>query len=154
MKSNRVGLKLGIAFSALIAILVGIGVLGMHQMSKMNDRTQEVTDVRWAKVKLAREALHYSDWNNRITMEVFLVDDKQRIPAMLVQRAANTRTITGIYQKIASQCSTEEEKALLAKIDAFRAPYVNSYLAALDLLVKQDKPQAAREMMVGVTLPN
>jgi len=154
MKSNRIGLKLGIAFSVLIAILIGIGVLSLHQMSRMNDRTQEVTDVLWAKVKLAQEALHYSDLNNRITMEAFLVDDKQQIAGMLVQRAANTRTITEIYKKIGSQCSTEEETALLAKVQAVRAPYVNGYLTALDLLIRQDKPRAARQMMIDVTIPN
>src|SRR5271156_1529706 len=103
MKSNRVGLTLGVAFILLIAILIGVGFLGLGRMSLMNDDTQDVTDVRWPKVKLAREALHYSDLNNRITMEVFLLDDKQQIAALLEQRAQNTQKISAILKQIEKQ---------------------------------------------------
>ena len=46
------------------------------------------------------------------------------------------------------------KNAALAKVDATRKPYIDSYLKALDLLIKQDKPQQARKVMVDVTLPN
>jgi signal transduction histidine kinase len=154
MKSKRVSLTLGVAFSLLIAILIGVGLLGLGQMSRMNDKTQDVTDVRWVKVKLSREALHYSDLNNRITMEVFLLEDKQKIAALLDERARNTEIISSILQQIEAQVSSNDEKAALAKVAATRKPYVDSYLKALDLLIKQEKPEEARKVMVEVTLPN
>jgi len=154
MKSNRAGLTLGVAFSLLIAILIGVGLLGLGQMSRMNDRTQDVTDVRWLKVKLAREALHYSDLNNRITMEVFLLEDKQKIAALLDERAKNTEKISAILQQIEAHISNDDETTALAKVGATRKPYIDSYLKALDLLIKKNKPQEARKVLVDVTLPN
>ena len=115
---------------------------------------RNVTDVRWLKVKLAREALHYSDLNNRITMEVFLLEDKQKIAALLKERADNTEKISAILRQIQAHVSSDNENAALAKVDATRKPYIDSYLKALDLLIKQDKPQQARKVMVDVTLPN
>jgi signal transduction histidine kinase len=147
-------MTLGVAFILLIAILVGVGLLGLGQMSLMNDKTQDVTDVRWLKVKLAREALHYSDLNNRITMEVFLLEDKQKITALLQERASNTDKISAILQQIQAHVSSADEEAALAKVDTTRKPYVDSYLKALDLLIKRDKPQGARKVMIDVTLPN
>jgi signal transduction histidine kinase len=154
MKSNRVGLKLGVAFISLIIILLGVGFLGLGRMGKMNDEIQDVVDYRWQKVKLAREALHYSDLNNRITMQLFLMEDKQKIALLMDERARNTEKISLLLKEIQRQAQTDKERALLADVWATRSPYVNSYLRALDLLLKQNKPQEARTAMVNVTLPD
>jgi diguanylate cyclase (GGDEF)-like protein len=151
---NQIGLKLGVAFGVLIAIVIGVGFLGLVRMSHMNADTQEVTDVRWAKVKLAFEALHYSELNNRLTMEVFLLEDQQQIARLLEQRTGNSDRISAILEQIQPQVSGDEERASLDKVAATRKPYIASYLNALDLLITQDKPKEARNLMVNVVLAN
>jgi hypothetical protein len=71
MNGRSIGLKLGLAFDILVVILVGIGILGISRMDRINADLQEVLGRRWAKLRLSREALRYSNQNSRITMQIF-----------------------------------------------------------------------------------
>src|SRR3954471_21684839 len=115
MTINRVSLKLGIAFGALIAILVGVGWLGLDRMAKMNAEIQEITDRRWQRVQLSREALQYSALNSRITMQVFLTQDRAEINRLLELRASNTEKISQLMKRIQAEVESAEEKKLIAE---------------------------------------
>jgi len=154
VKNEYIGFRLGIAFSLLITILVGVGWLGLSRMGRINADLEEIVNKRWAKVQLAREAMNYSSLNNRITMEIFLLRDREEIDPLLVRRAENTERISILVKKIEAQLESEREKELLAAVNAARWPYVNSYKHALRLLLEEHKPEEAREAMVRVTLPN
>ena len=154
MKNEYIGLRLGIAFSLLIAILVGVGWSGLSRMGRINADLEEIVNKRWAKVQLAREAMNYSSLNNRITMEIFLLKDREEIDPLLVRRAENTERISILVKKIEAQIESEKEKELLAAVNTARWPYVDSYKHALRLLLEEHKPEEAREAMVRVTLPN
>lgn len=153
MNARPVGIKLAAAFAILVAILVGIGVLGLSRMDQINARLEDVLGRHWAKLQLAREALMYSNQNSRITMEIFLVDDKRLIGPLLASRAENTIRISELVEKIKRQCDSPEECQLLADVESARTPYVTSYLQALHLLVDEQQPQAARAVMVHETTP-
>ena len=154
MKNEYIGLRLGIAFSLLIAILVGVGWSGLSRMGRINADLEEIVNKRWAKVQLAREAMNYSSLNNRITMEIFLLKDREEIDPLLVRRAENAERISILVKKIEAQIESEKEKELLAAVNTARWPYVDSYKHALRLLLEEHKPEEAREAMVRVTLPS
>ena len=153
MNARPVGIKLGAAFAILVAILIGIGILGLSRMDQINAHLEDVLGRHWAKLQLAREAVMYSNQNSRITMEIFLVDDKRLIQPLLARRAENTEKISALMEKIKSQCDTTDECQLLAAVETARIPYVTSYLRALHLLVDEKQPQAARAIMVQETSP-
>ena len=119
----------------------------------MNDKTQEITDRRGAKVLLAHEALRYSSRNSRITMQIFLLDDSNAIASLLEERANNTKRISELLKRIEAELESEKEKALIAAIWTNRDPYVESYQRALSLLLKKGQPAAGREMMAKVVTP-
>ena len=148
-----IALKLGAAFGILVAMLIGVGILGLDRMDQINANLGDVLGRRWAKLQLAREALMYSNRNSRITMEMFLVNDKRLIDPLLARRAENTEKISGLVEKINAQCDSAEECQLLAAVENARAPYVSSYLRALHLLVDEKQPEAARAIMVQETTP-
>jgi PAS domain S-box-containing protein len=154
MKTRRVTLKLGAAFALLIGILLGIGWLGLSRMALMNANVQEISDRRWHAVQLSREALRYSALNSRITMQIFLLDDRGEIEPLLEQRAANTAKISELLKQIEAKLESGEERELVAKIWAKRNPYVESYKHALRLLLEENQTAAAREMMAKVVTPN
>jgi len=148
-----IGMKLGAAFTILIAILIGIGSLGLSRMDQINAHLEEVLGRHGAKLQLAREALMYSNRNSRITLEIFLLDDKHLIDPLLATRAENTQKISALVEKIKSQCSSTDECQLLAAVEDARAPYVASYLRALHVLIDEKRPEAARAIMVQETTP-
>ncbi|MGD0464631.1 MAG: ATP-binding protein [Tepidisphaeraceae bacterium] len=154
MKADRIGFRLGVAFGVLIAALILLGSFALRQMSNTNVAVQEVVAQRWHKVQLAREALHYSTLNNRITMQVFLMTDRKEIGVLECARASNTEVITRLLKEIESAVESEDERSLLAKVGAARRVYVTSYLAALNLLLNEGKPDEARQMIVKVAIPN
>src|SRR5258706_10815382 len=124
MKSQKVTLTLGTAFVILIAILLGIGWLGLSRMALMNRKIQEVTDRRWPKVQLSRDALRYSALNSRITMQIFLLQDRKEIDPLLKQRAENTEKISEALKKIEADLESESERALINAVWTNRIPYV------------------------------
>ena len=146
-------LKLGTAFGLLIAILIGIGILGLSRMDQVNANLEYVIGRRWSNLQLARQALTYSNQNSRITLEVFLLNDRRLIEPLLATRAENTNKISQLVEKLQRQCDSAEECRLLAAVNDARAPYVNSYLRALHLLVDENQPEAGRVIMVQETIP-
>lgn len=151
--SKHIGLRLGTAFAVLIAILVGIGQLGLRRTREINETLSDITGRRSAKVQLAREALKFSNRNSRLTMEIFLVQDRALIDRLLATRAENTRKISELVAEIERRCESEKEKQLLAAVETTRKPYIDSYLRALHLLVEEKKHDAAEAVMVNETLP-
>jgi diguanylate cyclase (GGDEF)-like protein len=153
MMNNHVGTKLGLAFGVLIAILVGGGFFALRRLDQTNATLLNVLDESWVNLHLAREALVYSSQNSRITMEIFLLSDRRLADPLLAKRAENTQKITELVSKIEKQCDSPEEKRLLAAVQEARAPYVQSYLRALHILLDEHKVEAARSIMIQETTP-
>jgi hypothetical protein len=53
MKNKYVGLRLGVAFAILIAIVAGIGQFGLRRMHEINETLQDITGRRSAKLQLS-----------------------------------------------------------------------------------------------------
>jgi len=154
VKKNTIAAKLAIAFGLLISILLGVGWLGLSRMGRLNDEQEEIIGKRWAKVQLAREALSFSNQNNRLTMQVFLLHDKDEIAKLLVERVETSDKISALVKKIeAAGFDSEQEERLFEAVRRARTPYVDSYKQAQELLLHQHKAEEAREMMINVVFP-
>jgi len=142
-----------LAFAVLIALLAGIGQLGLRRMKEVDNTLTDIMGRRLNNVRLAREALTLSNRNSRITMELFLLQDRAQIGMLLAERSENTKKISSLVAEIESRCESEKEKRALSAVDRARKPYVESYLRALHLLVDERKHEAAVAVMVNETLP-
>src|ERR1019366_4277348 len=141
------------AFAVLIAMLVGIGQSGLRRMKEIEENLGDINGRRSDKLRLSREALRLSNRNSRITMEIFLVQDRAQTSMLLATRAENTKKISELVAEIASRCESEKEKQRLSAVEGARKPYIDSYLRALHLLVDERKHDAAASVMVNETLP-
>ncbi len=153
LKSRQIAVRLGISFSAVLAILVAVGWMGMHQMARDNAKLEEIQGRDWTMLIVAQEALRYSSANSRITMQLFLLQDEEQIRALLVTRAENTKIIGELLDKIEALSNTDDEKKLIAVIKARRQPYVESYKRALHLLLDEKKFGQAVQIMTQETTP-
>lgn len=153
LKSRQIAVRLGISFSALLAILIAVGWMGMHQMARDNAKLEEIQGRDWTMLIVAQEALRYSSANSRITMQVFLLRDEEQIKPLLVTCAENTKIIGELLDKIEALSNTDDEKKLIAVIKARRQPYVESYKRALHLLLDERKVTQAVRIMTQETTP-
>ena len=153
LKTGAAHLWLAATFAVLIVIIVGLGVLNLIESGQVNDEIQKITSVQWRKAHLAREALQTSSLNSRNTMEVFLVSDPKLVEALLAERKENSRQIAALLSQLSHLANDPKEQVKLADIQTKREAYMKSYLAALDLLVSQVKPDQARRQLTEDALP-
>ena len=153
MKGVTSHLWLAVIFGILIAIIAVLGGLNLHEAAEVGTQINDITGPQWRKVRMAMDALELSSENSRVTMQIFLHSDQKTITLLLQQRQSNSAQITNLLSQITPLAETPEEKHLLNVIQAARKPYVESYLAALDLLLRQSRPEDARLHWTTDTLP-
>src|ERR1035441_2718065 len=150
MRSKHTRLRLGVAFAVLITMLVGIGQLGPRRMKEIEENLSDITGRRSDKLQLAREALILSNRNSRITMELFLVQDRAQTGMLLATRAENTKTISELVAEITSRCESEKEKQGLSAAKGARQSYIHRSLHGRHLLVDEREHDAAVAVMIKI----
>jgi|GEM_PF-2210289 len=153
MNAQSIKFSLGFAFAVLIAILAAVGLLALDRMERVKADMNYLVQHCWNKVELSRQALGYSTANNRITLQVFLLTNQTDIDLLLAQRKQNTEKISELFTNLQQVLDSAPERQLLADVNTARTPYVASYQRALKLQFQEHQPEAARAMMVQVTLP-
>src|SRR5713226_6051011 len=134
MKNWKIGTRLMAGFGVLIALLVGVGWLGLDRMSQMNDNLDAIAKKQWGKVRLAQDALALVNDNARITMEMFIVKDKAAQDHLVELQDENKHKITEAIQKIETGLDQEKSKILFANVKEARAAYVESFQHARKLI--------------------
>jgi PAS domain S-box-containing protein len=150
---SGLGVRLGLCFVLLIGTLITVGYLGVHELHNLNLGFSEIVEHQWVKVQLSRRAQSYSNQNNRINMQVFLIENDQERESVLAQRSKNSEEISKLIQALSNRVETTKEQELLDTIEQKRAPYVQSYRTALHMLVNENQPDVAREIMSREVLP-
>ena len=135
-------------FGLLIALMIGLGMFNLVEADRVNRSFERMADTQWRKTQLATRALEISSQNSRVTMEIFLQSDPRQINSLLQQRQENTDLVTGLLNQLGPLTQGREERELLVRIGEVRKSYVASYVAALDLLLRQRQPVAARQMLI------
>ncbi|MGA2966683.1 MAG: PAS domain S-box protein [Terriglobales bacterium] len=153
LASRQVAVRLGLAFSILVALLIAVGDLGLRRMDRINADLQDITGKQWAKVRLSRDTESSSNRNSRITMQIFLLKDREQIDTLLATRVETSKRTSALLAELENLCKSEEEKRQLAVIKDARRSYMDSYLRALHLLVDENKRNAAIAVMVQETTP-
>jgi diguanylate cyclase (GGDEF)-like protein/PAS domain S-box-containing protein len=154
LKSKQhIGLRLGVAFAVLIALLLGIAQLGLRRMQTIDETLGDITGRQLTNLQLARKALALSNDNNRIVMQIVLVENRALVKTMLATRSENTKEITTLVDESERRCASEKEKQLLSAVKRARKPYVESYLRAIHLLVDDGRHDEAEAVVVNEVLP-
>ena len=153
MENKYVGLRLGVAFAVLIALLAGIGQFGLHRMQTIDATLAEITGRLLTDLDLARRALAISNDNDRIVMQIVLVKDKALIETLLATRSDNSKEIARLVEQSERRCDSEKEYQLVSAVKRTRIPYVESSLRAIHLHVDEGKRDEAEAALVNETLP-
>lgn len=97
----KVGIRLGISFGVVLLLMLAIVVVGLNNMAKMNQSTEQIVKDRHVKAVLVNDAIARTFDNGRSTRNLLLLDDAQGIEK-------NKQTI---------QANREKIKAALDQLD-------------------------------------
>ena len=153
MKNLRIGTKLGAAFGVLIAMLVGAGWLGVSRMARINAEIEEIVGVRWAQIQRTDKALARVNDNARITLQYFLITDKDGFDQLLSRQDENKREITELMEGIEAGLTSDRGRQLFAAVKQSRVPYVESFTRARKHL-DQGRREEATAVATQEMIPN
>jgi PAS domain S-box-containing protein len=156
MRRDSTWLKVGVAFGSLIALLIGVGWLGLSRMGQINTTTNRLFDEHSQKLEAARQTASYFTSNYRIVIRLFLMeprDKEEETAALVAQLKENTLKGSAAWKQIESGPATAAEKEMIRNINTAGGPAYESLMKAVSLLVDQGKAGDARKIIVDDTLP-
>jgi two-component system cell cycle sensor histidine kinase/response regulator CckA len=155
VRRDSAGLKLEIAFGCLIALLIGVGWLGLSRMGQINASTNRLFDERWERLYAARLATSFFNSNNRIIMQFFLTEgmNREEASALAAQMKENNLQASATWKRIETAQISDAERELLRKVTAAKLPADESLERTSALLVNQGKTKEVNKLMVEETLP-
>jgi two-component system, cell cycle sensor histidine kinase and response regulator CckA len=148
MKRISIGVRLSIAFSIVVSILIAVGWSGLNRMARINADLNDINYKRWSKIQLAQEAVTYSNLNNRLLQGAILSGRQEQVASLLDERERNSHRITDIFQTLQKAAESPRERELLRQLDEERAATIEAVGRLTDLL-KAGKFQQGRALMVG-----
>lgn len=141
----KIGIRLGGAFAAVLVLLALIAGLGIYQMSRLNDGTEQLVKQSWVKAKLANLALDNARGSIARIFEAVASTDEQTTKNALGRLEANTLAFDDALSKLRPMLVTDEGKANFAKAKEARNRYVTAYGKALAALKDGNHDDAAKQ---------
>ncbi|WP_338768238.1 methyl-accepting chemotaxis protein [Massilia sp. METH4] len=152
MSNLNIGARLGLGFGAVLALLLAVLVLGLTSMTRIGERADDI--VHDKNVKLATANIMVDNVRNiALALTTTIVTPSTQQMNAELQKVANYRKLyDDARQKLEGMLDTEQEKALLAKVDRALADgrAKNDKLIALR---KDGEIQDATEYLLGTSGP-
>jgi two-component system, cell cycle sensor histidine kinase and response regulator CckA len=155
MRRDSTGLKVGITFGCLVALLTGVGWLGLSRMQQINASQNEILNRDVAKLQLANEVVFYVNSNYRMTTTLVLMKhrDSEDVEWYPPKRAENRARIDLDERKIKELAGSAKEKELLDKIEQAGGLSTRSVSDIVEMLRHTGQESAARASMTEKTIP-
>ena len=137
----NIGTRLTLAFSAVIALALVVGIIGVTRLAVLSNELQLIRDDRVPKVTKLAEVTDYVNLIARELRNAIIFSDAEKVKASL-QTAGEARTkISSILEEVAPTIVSEEGKKNLAALMEARAAYVPVQQRFMDT-VTADKESA------------
>src|SRR5258707_5706880 len=100
VNDSRLGMRVGLSFGLLIALMLAVGWVGLRQLRRVDADFAKMVDQRWSKVQLSRRGQDYSKIHNRINKQIVLGWDETNIQPLMVPRAEDNDKGTDLLQTL------------------------------------------------------
>jgi methyl-accepting chemotaxis protein len=139
----RVGTRLAIAFGVVLALLVGVLLVGISRMALVNDLLHSITAENnvelWDSANIRQDVLRMGSLTRDLLLtsdEATLQVDRDKLQKREEQLAADVDILDRLFESIASTTSTEKD--LMSKIKQMAPDYASS-AARVEQLGAQNK---------------
>ncbi|MGB8930721.1 MAG: methyl-accepting chemotaxis protein, partial [Anaeromyxobacteraceae bacterium] len=135
MAKLRIGTRLALAFTFLIAVLIAVGWVGLSRMASINEHLDEVAIQRWGKAQIAAEGANRAQLQASLTGQLFLSKDEADVARVLEAMDANRRAAVVLVERREANVVQARGKELLQRVKEARAGYLEPYGRAKQLLL-------------------
>jgi methyl-accepting chemotaxis protein len=133
---------MALSFGVLLILLIGVGVFSLDRMHRLEQSTEALARVQFAKVKLAQSGLQHVNSNARIALDLFLMTDSKERDERIATQKEQTGEITQIYAEVEKRLTSDREKDLFANIIAARQRYIGERTKAERVLQEGNRDLA------------
>ncbi len=138
----RIGPRLALGFAVLVVLLAAIMALGLYNMARNEARTENIVNEQWKTANLAQRMVILTNANQQRTIEMlFAATPEERLQAQNAILDVR-KNVTQTQDELVSRLDTEEGKALMAKVQAVRGNYKNSFDKIMQLLAASKHDEA------------
>jgi methyl-accepting chemotaxis protein len=148
----KLGARLGLGFAFVFALLIAIVAVAFSGSMLLGGATDKLVNQDWVKAQSVHEIDVITRSNARMTIELFLTNDKDQIARIHQAMESNRARVEGMLERLDRQIDLAEGKALLAKIRERRKDFIASFTATIKLLDSGKRDEASKQL-IGETLP-
>ncbi|KGF78799.1 histidine kinase [Massilia sp. JS1662] len=142
LKNLKIGIRLGLGFGAVLALLVAVALLALNRMAAMNEATAYITADAYPKVVIAKDLIRDSvDLPRQMRGMLLTTDEAQneRYRKLIEQLRADTNArIAELAKLVASETGKKMLKQITDRHAALEPTYAQFYG-----LVRSDRQHAA-----------
>jgi len=147
-KNMKLGLRLGVGFAILVAIMAAIGGVAISRVNKIDSEVHLVLEDRMPKMEAANNWIDAVNVVARVLRNGVISDDPKFIEAELGRIDESRQKIDEARKYLEENVKSEEGKKLLAKaVDM--VPAIREMQGRIIDLAKANKDSAAGELLFG-----
>ncbi|MPW22913.1 HAMP domain-containing protein [Paraburkholderia sp. CNPSo 3157] len=152
IKNMKIGVRLGAGFGFTLILMAALIAVGLNRLAGISEITDKIIQLEWVKADAAQVVNARTRANARLTMQLFITSDRNKIAAITHEIDGNKAVIDGALETLDKLVSRAEGKELLAKVKETRAAYMTSFGKVAGLLATGERDRATT-MMNDETLP-
>lgn len=134
----KIGVKLGLSYAVLIAIIITMGLFANSNLSNLNDNVDKLVNDRFPKTVWANTIIDQLNFGAITLRDAFFMQDPAQRKAGIEKATGNTKVISECMDSLKATIKSEKGKELLDKIGETRTKTIETRKVLLDLEKKGD----------------
>lgn len=147
IQNLRIGTRLGLAFATLVALLIGLALIGVNQLSRVAHDTDVIAHDRLLKVSLAQNIENEVNRQSRAIRTALISTDTKVVAAELEKIQDATPRISEAVSKLQASIDTTDGQAALTQLVKTRQIF-EEHEAKLIELIKNKRIEEGQAYLV------
>jgi methyl-accepting chemotaxis protein len=146
----RIGMRLGLGFGALMALLVTVAVIGITRLGALDDQIAKLVEDRYPKTVWANSIIDQVNVTARAVRNMLLLTNPDEIKAEAARTVHAKEVIDEELSRLSASIASEEGKRRLKAVTDARADYVADQATLLKLIENHQRDDAGVFMVANL----
>jgi hypothetical protein len=151
IQNLRIGTRLGLAFAALVTLLIALAVIGIQQLDHVAEDTDLIAHDRLPKINLAQRIQNEVNRQSRAIRTALIATDPKVVAAELQKIENSAPVVSDALKQLQDTIKTPEGKAALAQVIEARQIFKTKELELIGL-IQANRIDEGRNYLVNEVL--